>query len=121
MSSLAKATKTVLPISFFEKAGHVFYNSLVVFDADGSLLHPICTQCPPNCRNFYHCIYRKSHIPTGPGYQEKYYFSPGPEGGCCSGIKAYRSKVYNFNLGVGICWDQWFPERMYSISILSST
>lgn len=116
MSALARECNVVLPVSFFEKAGPTYYNSVVVFDADGKLLHPVCRQCPPNCTKLDHCVYRKSHIPTGPGYQEKYFFSPSPSpsaksGDCCGhGFKAYRSSVHEFTLGIAICWDQWFPE-----------
>jgi N-carbamoylputrescine amidase len=77
----------VLPVSFFERCNQVFYNSVVVFDADGSNLG----------------IYRKSHIPESPGYYEKFYFSPGDTG--------FRCFSTRFGIiGVGICWDQWFPE-----------
>jgi N-carbamoylputrescine amidase len=77
----------VLPISFFERAGPAYFNSVAVLDADGALLG----------------VYRKSHIPDGPGYQEKYYFSPGD-----TGLKVWTTRYGR--IGVGICWDQWFPE-----------
>jgi len=85
--ALAKELKVVLPISFFEKAGNVYFNSLAVIDASGAILG----------------IYRKSHIPTGECYEEKFYFAPGD-----TGFKVF-STAYG-RLGVGICWDQWFPE-----------
>lgn len=85
--AVAKELSVVLPISFFEKAGNAFFNSVVVLDADGSNLG----------------LYRKSHIPDGPGYQEKFYFSPGD-----SGFKVFETRYAR--IGVGICWDQWFPE-----------
>lgn len=85
--NLARSLQVVLPISYFEKASQAYFNSLVVFDADGSKLGN----------------YRKSHIPDGPGYEEKYYFSPGD-----SGFKVWNTRY--LKLGVGICWDQWFPE-----------
>ena len=87
MKQLARELAVVLPISFFEKAGPVFFNSLAMIDADGELLG----------------LYRKSHIPDGPGYQEKFYFSPGDTG--------FRVWMTRYGcVGVGICWDQWFPE-----------
>jgi N-carbamoylputrescine amidase len=85
--ALARELGVVLPVSFFERAGQAYFNSVVVFDADGCRLG----------------LYRKSHIPDGPGYQEKYYFSPGD-----TGYKAWDTAVGR--IGVGICWDQWFPE-----------
>jgi N-carbamoylputrescine amidase len=87
MSRLAAELGVVLPISFFEHAGQAYYNSLVVFDADGTDLG----------------LYRKSHIPDGPGYQEKFYFAPGD-----TGFKVWKTRYAT--LGVGICWDQWYPE-----------
>ncbi|GJQ08224.1 hypothetical protein GpartN1_g15.t1 [Galdieria partita] len=85
--SLAKELRVVLPVSFFERCNQVFYNSVIVFDADGSQLG----------------IYRKSHIPESPGYYEKFYFCPGDTGFRCFSTR------YGV-IGVGICWDQWFPE-----------
>ncbi|KAH3745023.1 N-carbamoyl-D-amino acid hydrolase [Pelomyxa schiedti] len=87
LSALARELAIVIPVSFFEKCNNAFFNSVAVLDADGSILG----------------VYRKSHIPHGPGYQEKYYFSPGD-----TGFKVYKTRYCN--LGVGICWDQWFPE-----------
>lgn len=87
MQNLAKELGVVIPVSFFEEANNAHYNSIVVIDADGTDLG----------------LYRKSHIPDGPGYQEKYYFNPGD-----TGFKVFQTKFAN--IGVGICWDQWFPE-----------
>lgn len=87
MSRLAKDLEVVLPVSFFEKANTAYYNSLAMIDADGSVLG----------------VYRKSHIPDGPGYQEKFYFSPGD-----TGFQVYQTRYAR--LGTAICWDQWFPE-----------
>ena len=87
MAELAEELSVVLPISFFEKDNNTFYNSLSVIDADGSISAP----------------YRKSHIPDGPGYEEKYYFHPGN-----TGFKVFETQYAK--IGVGICWDQWFPE-----------
>ena len=86
-SALARELGVVLPVSFFERAGPAYFNSIAVLDADGSRLG----------------IYRKSHIPNGPGYQEKSYFSPGD-----TGFKVWSTRYAR--IGVGICWDQWFPE-----------
>lgn len=87
LRALAKSLGVVIPISFFEKDGPRYYNSIAIADADGEILG----------------IYRKSHIPDGPGYQEKYYFRPGD-----TGFKAWSTK--HGKIGVGICWDQWYPE-----------
>jgi len=87
LAALAKELGVVIPISFFEKDGPHFFNSVAIADADGAILG----------------VYRKSHIPDGPGYQEKYYFRPGD-----TGFKAWRTK--HGTIGIGICWDQWYPE-----------
>jgi N-carbamoylputrescine amidase len=87
LQKLARQREVVLPVSFFERANNALFNSLVVFDADGSDLG----------------LYRKAHIPDGPGYQEKFYFSPGD-----TGFRVFNSRYGR--LGVAICWDQWFPE-----------
>ena len=84
---MAKEYKIVLPISFFEKSGNCYFNSLVMIDKDGTIVD----------------LYRKSHIPTGECYEEKIYFTPGD-----TGFKVFKTKAGN--IGVGICWDQWFPE-----------
>lgn len=87
MRALARELDVVLPVSFFERAGQVYYNSVAVVDADGTVLG----------------VYRKSHIPDGPGYQEKFYFTPGD-----TGFRVWDTR--HGRIGVGICWDQWFPE-----------
>jgi len=97
MAALAKELNVVLPVSFFEKAGYAHFNSLAMVDADGSILG----------------LYRKSHIPDGPGYQEKFYFTPGDTG----------FKVWNTKFGVigcGICWDQWFPETARAMALMGA-
>lgn len=94
MSALAKELGVVIPVNYFEKAGNTFFNSLVMIDADGTVLDN----------------YRKSHIPDGPGYSEKYYFSPGD-----TGFKVWQTKFGKF--GAGICWDQWFPELARSLAL----
>jgi len=85
--ALAAELQVVLPISLFERAGQVYFNSLALFDADGTRVG----------------VYRKSHIPNGPGYQEKFYFSPGD-----TGFQVWNTRFGR--IGVAICWDQWFPE-----------
>ncbi|HYE51954.1 MAG TPA: N-carbamoylputrescine amidase [Azospirillaceae bacterium] len=87
MRRLAAELQVVLPVSFFEKANNAHYNSVAMVDADGSVLG----------------VYRKSHIPDGPGYQEKFYFNPGD-----TGFQVYRTRYAA--VGCAICWDQWFPE-----------
>jgi N-carbamoylputrescine amidase len=87
MSALAAELQVVLPVSFFERANNAYYNSLAMIDADGRNLG----------------IYRKSHIPDGPGYQEKYYFNPGD-----TGFQVFKTRYAT--IGAAICWDQWFPE-----------
>ncbi|GAE29717.1 N-carbamoylputrescine amidase [Alkalihalobacillus hemicellulosilyticus] len=94
---VAKELKLVLPISFFERKNNARYNSLAVIDANGSLLG----------------IYRKSHIPDGPGYEEKFYFNPGD-----TGFKVWET-AYG-KIGVGICWDQWFPEAARSMVLMGA-
>lgn len=94
MSALAKALGVVLPVSFFERAGQAHFNSLAMIDADGRVLG----------------IYRKSHIPAGPGYQEKFYFAPGD-----TGFRVWKTKFGV--LGAGICWDQWFPESARAMAL----
>lgn len=97
MSSLAAELGVVLPISFFERAGHAHFNSLAMLDADGKVLG----------------LYRKSHIPAGPGYQEKYYFTPGD-----TGFRVWRTRFGTF--GCGICWDQWFPESARAMALMGA-
>lgn len=84
---VARELEVVLPISFYEKKNNARYNSLAVVDADGEVLG----------------VYRKSHIPDGPGYEEKYYFNPGD-----TGFRVWKTRYGK--IGVGICWDQWYPE-----------
>ena len=87
MAELAKQLNVVLPVSYFEVENNAYYNAIAIIDADGKILGN----------------YRKSHIPDGPGYIEKYYFNPGD-----TGFKVWNTKFGK--IGVGICWDQWFPE-----------
>lgn len=94
MASLAKELNVVLPVSFFERAGHAYFNSLAMVDADGTVMG----------------LYRKSHIPDGPGYQEKFYFTPGD-----TGFKVWKTRFGT--LGCGICWDQWFPEEARAMAL----
>ncbi|MHA6532205.1 N-carbamoylputrescine amidase [Paenibacillus sp. BAC0078] len=95
--AVAKELQVVLPISFYEKKNYARYNSLAVIDADGTVLGK----------------YRKSHIPDGPGYEEKFYFNPGDTG----------FKVWNTcyaKIGVGVCWDQWYPEAARVMSLMGA-
>jgi N-carbamoylputrescine amidase len=93
-SRLAAELGVVIPVSFFERGGQAFFNSVAVVDADGSVLG----------------VYRKSHIPDSGGYQEKYYFTPGDTG--------FRVWETHFGrIGVGICWDQWFPEAARAMAL----
>ena len=94
---LAAELEVVLPLSVFERGRQAFFNSLVMIDADGDALG----------------VYRKTHIPDAPGYQEKYYFSPGD-----TGFKVWRTR-YGV-LGAGICWDQWFPESGRSMALMGA-
>jgi N-carbamoylputrescine amidase len=96
-TKLAKELGVVLPVSVFEKAGQSFFNTVVIIDADGGNLG----------------FYRKSHIPDGPGYSEKFYFSPGD-----TGFKVWDTKFAR--IGVGICWDQWFPEAARAMALLGA-
>ena len=96
-AALAKELGVVLPVSFFERAGPAFFNSVAMVDADGRVLG----------------VYRKSHIPQGPGYEEKYYFSPGD-----TGFKVWDTAFGR--IGVGICWDQWFPECARSMALMGA-
>ncbi|MGC2857330.1 N-carbamoylputrescine amidase [Novispirillum sp. DQ9] len=96
-SALAAELGVVLPVSFFEAAGPAHYNSVAIIDADGSILG----------------TYRKSHIPQGPGYEEKFYFSPGD-----TGFKVWKTRFAT--IGVGICWDQWFPEAARAMALMGA-
>jgi N-carbamoylputrescine amidase len=93
-AALAAELEVVLPVSFFERANNAYFNSVAMVDADGSVLG----------------LYRKSHIPQGPGYEEKFYFSPGD-----TGFRAWETR--HGVIGVGICWDQWFPECARSMAL----
>lgn len=97
LQPLAKELGVVIPVSIFEKDGPCYYNSVVMLDADGSAMG----------------VYRKSHIPDGPGYQEKYYFRPGD-----TGFKVWDTKYGK--IGVGICWDQWFPEAARTMALMGA-
>ncbi|HEY7775156.1 MAG TPA: N-carbamoylputrescine amidase [Kineobactrum sp.] len=94
---IARELEVVLPISYFELAGRARFNSVAIIDADGSVLGN----------------YRKSHIPDGPGYHEKFYFNPGD-----TGFKVWDTRYAR--IGVGICWDQWFPESARSMALLGA-
>lgn len=93
-AGLARELGVVLPVSFFERSGPEYYNSLAMLDADGTLLG----------------VYRKSHIPDGPGYQEKFYFRPGN-----TGFRTWNTR--HGRIGVGVCWDQWFPEAARAMAL----
>jgi N-carbamoylputrescine amidase len=96
-AALAKELGVVLPVSFFERSGPAFFNSVAMVDADGHILG----------------VYRKSHIPQGPGYEEKYYFSPGD-----TGFRVWDTAFGR--IGVGICWDQWFPECARAMALMGA-
>lgn len=96
-SQLAEELEVVLPVSFFERDNQAYFNSLAMIDADGEILD----------------IYRKSHIPDGPGYQEKFYFSPGD-----TGFKVWETAVGR--IGSAICWDQWFPEAARIMTLMGA-
>jgi N-carbamoylputrescine amidase len=91
---LAKELNVVLPLSVFERAGNSLFNTVVMVDADGSRMG----------------VYRKSHIPDGPGYTEKYFFSSGD-----TGFRVWNTQ--HGRVGVGICWDQWFPEAARAMAL----
>ncbi len=97
LQPVAKQLGVAIPVSIFERDGPAYYNSLVMVDADGEQLG----------------VYRKSHIPDGPGYQEKYYFRPGD-----TGFKVWDTKFGR--IGVGICWDQWFPEAARAMALMGA-
>ncbi|MCX7843178.1 MAG: N-carbamoylputrescine amidase [Clostridia bacterium] len=94
---VAAELKVVLPISFYERKNNARYNSVAVIDADGEVLG----------------VYRKTHIPDGPGYEEKFYFNPGD-----TGFKVWKTKYAK--IGVGICWDQWYPEAARSMALMGA-
>ncbi len=87
----------VLPLSFFERCGNSCFNSLMMIDADGSRLG----------------VYRKSHIPQGPGYEEKFYFTPGD-----TGFRVWETRVGR--VGAAICWDQWYPEAARAMALMGA-
>ncbi len=94
MQKLAKQLGVAIPTSFFERDGHHYYNTLAMIDADGEVMG----------------TYRKSHIPDGPGYEEKFYFRPGNDG-----FKVWD--VFGARIGIGICWDQWYPETARCLAL----
>ena len=96
-SDLARSLGVVLPCSYFERAGTAYFNSVAMIDADGRVLGH----------------YRKSHIPQGPGYEEKYYFSPGD-----TGFRVWDTAFGR--VGLGICWDQWFPEAARAMALMGA-
>jgi N-carbamoylputrescine amidase len=96
-ASLARELNVVLPVSVFERSGNAHYNTTVIVDADGKRLGH----------------YRKAHIPDGPGYQEKFYFSPGD-----TGFKVWDTSIGK--IGLGICWDQWFPECARAMALMGA-
>ncbi|ASR52951.1 N-carbamoylputrescine amidase [Blastomonas fulva] len=97
MAKLARQLKVAIPTSFFERDGPHHYNSLAMIDPDGEIMG----------------VYRKSHIPDGPGYEEKYYFRPGN-----TGFKVWD--VCGTRIGVGICWDQWYPECARAMALMGA-
>ena len=97
MQTLAKELKVYIPTSFFEADGHHHYNSLAMIDDAGAVMG----------------VYRKSHIPDGPGYSEKFYFRPGN-----TGFKVWKTKYGT--IGVGICWDQWYPETARAMMLMGA-
>lgn len=94
---VAKELKVVLPISFYEKKNYARYNAIAIIDANGEVLG----------------TYRKSHIPDGPGYEEKFYFNPGD-----TGFKVWNTRYGK--IGVGICWDQWYPEAARCMTLMGA-
>ena len=97
MQALAAKLKVAIPTSFFERDGQHYYNTMALIGPDGAI----------------HGTYRKSHIPDGPGYEEKYYFRPGNDG-----FKVWD--VFGYKVGVGICWDQWYPECARVMALLGA-
>ena len=97
MRRLARALGVAIPTSFFERDGQHYYNTLAMIDPAGDIMG----------------IYRKSHIPDGPGYEEKYYFRPGN-----TGFKVWS--VFGTTIGVGVCWDQWYPECARAMALMGA-
>ena len=94
---VAKELDVVIPVSFFERAGNTAFNTIAIIDADGTVLGK----------------YRKTHIPDGMPYAEKFFFTPGD-----TGFKVWKTKYAN--IGVGICWDQWFPEAARCMALMGA-
>lgn len=97
MRKLAKALGVAIPVSFFERDGQHYYNTLAMVGPDGEVMG----------------LYRKSHIPDGPGYEEKFYFRPGN-----TGFKVWP--VFGTVIGVGVCWDQWYPECARAMALMGA-
>jgi len=97
MRALAGKLRVAIPTSFFERDGHHYYNTLAMIGPDGEVMG----------------TYRKSHIPDGPGYEEKYYFRPGN-----TGFKVWD--VFGARIGVGVCWDQWYPECARAMALMGA-
>ena len=97
MQALAAKCKVAIPTSFFERDGHHYYNTLAMIGPDGGIMG----------------TYRKSHIPDGPGYEEKYYFRPGN-----TGFKIWE--VFGTRIGVGVCWDEWYPECARAMALMGA-
>ncbi|AMO71383.1 N-carbamoylputrescine amidase [Sphingorhabdus sp. M41] len=97
MQKLARQHGVAIPASFFERDGQHYYNSLAMIDPEGEIMG----------------VYRKSHIPDGPGYEEKYYFRPGN-----TGFKTWD--VFGTRIGIGICWDQWYPETARAMALMGA-
>ncbi|APZ97724.1 N-carbamoylputrescine amidase [Sphingopyxis sp. QXT-31] len=97
MQALAAKLKVAIPTSFFERDGHHYYNTLAMIGPDGGIMG----------------TYRKSHIPDGPGYEEKYYFRPGN-----TGFKVWD--IFGARIGVGVCWDQWYPECARAVALMGA-
>ncbi|MCW2279128.1 N-carbamoylputrescine amidase [Heliophilum fasciatum] len=96
-AAIARELQVVLPISFYERKNNARYNSVAVIDADGQVLG----------------VYRKTHIPDGPGYEEKFYFNPGD-----TGFRVWNTRYGR--IGIGICWDQWFPETARALALMGA-
>ena len=97
MQKLARGLGVAIPTSFFERDGHHYYNTLAMIGPDGAVMG----------------TYRKSHIPDGPGYEEKYYFRPGN-----TGFRVWE--VFGAGIGVGVCWDQWYPECARAMALMGA-
>jgi N-carbamoylputrescine amidase len=97
MQALARTLKIAIPTSFFEREGHHYYNTLAMIGPDGGIMG----------------TYRKSHIPDGPGYEEKYYFRPGN-----TGFKVWD--LFGTRIGIGVCWDQWYPECARAMALMGA-